>query len=420
MSKLYKSAICYGRWRFALKNRRKIWLQVHLWIGLALGAVLAITGITGSILVFPHEIDELLNPSLMTVPPDERGPAAYRSIDEIAASAQAALPTGSKFGFAYYPRNDAVAFHFRADVPVKEQADLAWEHRDVFVNPYDATVIGSRVTQVNGWSSFLPRTFIGFVFKLHYALLLPGIGGTVVGICAALLCFSLLTGLILWWPLDGKWKRVLSIKRGASGVRFNHDLHQSIGFYTLPVIFALLFSGIYFVLPTQFMALLHVFSPDAVRRYEVAPMPRADEALIGLESALKVMQTNFPDARPSWIYLPNTQKPRYMICQQEGARTNSNFIDRRCTVLDGYSGAVMHVEEAGIGTAGDTFIAWQWPLHSGYAFGWTGRILVLICGLLCPVVFVTGVIRWLQKRRARQLTSQRSAVRQENHTENDS
>ena len=213
---------------------------------------------------------------------------------------------------------------------------------------------------------------------------------------------------------------MLSIKRGASGVRFNHDLHQSIGFYTLPVIFALLFSGIYFVLPTQFMALLHVFSPDAVRRYEVAPMPRADEALIGLESALKVMQTNFPDARPSWIYLPNTQKPRYMICQQEGARTNSNFIDRRCTVLDGYSGAGMHVEEAGIGTAGDTFIAWQWPLHSGYAFGWTGRILVLICGLLCPVVFVTGVIRWLQKRRARQLTSQRSAVRQENHTENDS
>ena len=348
----------------------------------------------------------------MTVQPGAGG-SAYRPIDEIVASAQAALPSGSKLSFAYYPRNDVAAFHFRADVPVRiqAQANPAWEHREVFINPYDATLIGTRLTKAADWSSFFPRTFIGFIFALHYSLLLPDIGGTIVGVCAALLCFSLLTGLILWWPLDSRWKRVLTIKRGASPVRFNHDLHQSIGFYTLPVIFAVLFSGIYMVLPTQFMALLHIFSPDTVRRYEVAPTRKADTKLIGLDSAVKVVQERFPDARPFWIYLPNTKKPRYMICQQEGARTHSYFIDRRCTVLNGYSGAVMHVEEAGVGTAGDTFIAWQWPLHSGYVFGWTGRILVFVCGLLCPVIFVTGVIRWLQKRRARLVPKERRVRR---------
>lgn len=390
----------------ALKRRRKIWLDIHLWIGLLLGAVLAITGITGSILVFNHEIDELLNSSLMTVIPDARGIAAYRPIGEIVASAQATLPPGAKFNFANYPRNDAAAFHFGAEVPAKVQTQSSpvWESWDVFVNPYDATVIGSRLAEAVGWSSFIPRTFIGFVFALHYSLLMPDIGGTVVGICTVLLCFSLLTGLVLWWPLDGKWRRVLSIKHGASPVRFNHDLHRAIGLYTLPVVFAVLLSGIYMVLPTQFMALLHVFSPDAVRRYEVAPTPRPDTKLIGLESALKVVQQNFPDARPFWLYLPNAQQPRYMTCQQEGARTKSYFIDRRCIVIDGYSGAVMHVEEAGVGTAGDTFIAWQWPLHSGYVFGWTGRIIVFVCGLLSLAVFVTGVIRWLQKRRARSIS----------------
>jgi uncharacterized iron-regulated membrane protein len=30
----------------------------------------------------------------------------------------------------------------------------------------------------------------------------------------------------------------------------------------------------------------------------------------------------------------------------------------------------------------------------------TGRLLVFATGLACPVLFVTGVIRWLQKRRA--------------------
>ncbi|MDZ4151263.1 PepSY-associated TM helix domain-containing protein [Methylicorpusculum sp.] len=46
------------------------------------------------------------------------------------------------------------------------------------------------------------------------------------------------------------------------------------------------------------------------------------------------------------------------------------------------------------------FTHWQWPLHSGQAFGMTGRLLVFSTGLACPVLFVTGVIRWLQKRRA--------------------
>ena len=54
-------------------------------------------------------------------------------------------------------------------------------------------------------------------------------------------------------------------------------------------------------------------------------------------------------------------------------------------------------------SAGETFLDWQWPLHSGKAFGWVGRILIFLCGLACPVIYMTGVIRWLQKRRAQQV-----------------
>jgi len=45
----------------------------------------------------------------------------------------------------------------------------------------------------------------------------------------------------------------------------------------------------------------------------------------------------------------------------------------------------------------------QWPLHNGQAFGMTGRILVFLSGLACPVLFVTGVMRRRQKRRAHKL-----------------
>jgi len=66
--------------------------------------------------------------------------------------------------------------------------------------------------------------------------------------------------------------------------------------------------------------------------------------------------------------------------------------------MDRYSGKILDVGDPTIGTAGEVFTHWQW---SGQAFGMTGRILMFLSGLACPVLFVTGVIRWLQKRRAK-------------------
>ena len=56
-------------------------------------------------------------------------------------------------------------------------------------------------------------------------------------------------------------------------------------------------------------------------------------------------------------------------------------------------------------TAGDTFLAWQWPLHSGEAFGWAGRLLVCAAGLPPLVLSVTGYTVWQARRRARQSRS---------------
>jgi len=82
----------------------------------------------------------------------------------------------------------------------------------------------------------------------------------------------------------------------------------------------------------------------------------------------------------------------------------SRFWSERQVTVDQYNGTILKVQDPGTrSTAGQTFVEWQWPLHSGRAFGWTGRILVFLTGLACPVLFVTGLIRWLQKRKANKL-----------------
>ncbi|MDP3009612.1 MAG: PepSY-associated TM helix domain-containing protein [Methylococcales bacterium] len=48
--------------------------------------------------------------------------------------------------------------------------------------------------------------------------------------------------------------------------------------------------------------------------------------------------------------------------------------------------------------AGDTFITWLHPLHSGEIAGLTGRWIIFISGFIPVVLYVTGFIRWRQKR----------------------
>jgi uncharacterized iron-regulated membrane protein len=377
-----------------LKARRKTWLAMHLWLGLILGLFLSIFGITGSILVFHAEINELLNPQLLTVTVPETHPA-YRPLVDIFQAGQAAMPETAVNTFANYPRNDAAAFKLVYALPVADTVTERWE---VYVNPYTAQFIGKRLKTSS--DSVIPKTFIGLVFELHYALLLgEELGYTVVGIMGVLLIISVLTGLILWWPLTGKWRQALTIKRKASAERLNFDLHKTAGFYTTVVLVPVLFSGVYMDIPERVVPVLEMFSP-VTYRYWFQSHPPANPKSITLPEAVAIAEQRYPTGRPDWLYAATQPTDTYTVCK-DGVAEQGSLLHRRCVVIDQYSGKILDVDDPTIGTAGEVFTHWQWPLHSGQAFGWTGWILVFLSGLACPLLFVTGVIRWWQKRKAK-------------------
>lgn len=386
-----------------LRQRRKFWLEIHLWLGLALGLFLSIFGITGAVLVFQAEIDDWLNPQLYdtTVP----AAATPQPLDDIVAAAVRAAPPGWESGGAQVPdgpgRNYVFGFWVKEPTPAPERAVSI----NIAVDPYTAEVVGRRVFY-HAWNP-LRHCFIGFFFKLHYALFLGDTGGVIVGVMGVLLILSALAGLILWWPLDGKWRRVLTLKRGAGSVRLNHDLHQSGGFYSLLVLLAVLLSGLYFNLPDQFSWLVGRFSPLTPPPAAAAPV-----AVTGsIDAALAAARAAYPGGRFDSLSVPDPNTGLFTACFRDVPELASHVIDTRCLVIDRASQRVLQVQDPAAGSGGDTFMQWQWPLHSGKAFGWTGRILVFICGLLCPVLFVTGVIRWLQKRRARRISDARREAR---------
>jgi uncharacterized iron-regulated membrane protein len=377
------------------KARRQWWLAVHLWLGLIAGAVLAPVGLTGSLLVFWQEIDEWLNPGLRVVETRPGGEAAFRPLNEITAAAEAVLPAGAKLTFGYYPRYERAAFQLFYAVPSDREAPDQYQ---AFVNPYTAQATGTRLVQRAG--DWLPRAFMPLVFQLHYALLLKESGVIAVGLAAALLLIAVLTGLIVWWPLTGKWLQALTLKRRAGAERLNFDVHKTSGFYTSLVLLAVLFSGIHMNLPDRVLAVVRLFSP-VTDRNAVRSEPPAGRPPIGLAEAVRIVEARYPGGRLAWFNGAPTPESAYAVCKH-GLYELNRFVDRRCVTVDQYSGEIRHVEDPTTGTGGEVFLQWQWPLHSGQAFGWTGRILVFLAGLACPLLYVTGFIRWRQKRRAAQ------------------
>lgn len=378
-----------------LKVRRKWWLAIHLWLGLTLGLLLAIYGLTGSILVFHAEIDELLNPELLTVVPPKRDPV-YKPLADIFEAGRTAVPEGAKHTFATYPRNDRAAFRLAYSVSSADGQAESWQ---VYVDPYSAQTVGKRL--MNTSDSLFPLTFIGFVFELHYALLIKEeeISTVLVGVSAALLIISVLTGLIVWWPLTGKWFQSLTIKRKASSERFIYDLHKTSGFYTVLIMLPVLFSGIYMVLPYNVVPVLEVFSP-VTYRYWFKSKPIKDQKPISMEKAVDIVNRRYQKGRPHWIYGAPDASDTYTVCKDDVDRPGS-WLQRVCVVVDRYSGEILDIDDPAHATAGEVFTHWQWPLHSGQAFGMAGRILVFLTGLACPVLFITGLIRWQQKRKAK-------------------
>lgn len=379
----------------SLKNRRKIWLKVHLYLGLFAGAVFVLIGLTGSLLVFEDAIDVWSNPKLMIASAPD-GNKNFLPLDEIVASGMKALPNKVKMLDLGFPRYSERAFDLWFE-QLSPNADY-FERHQIFINPYTAEITGQRllIDFQRPWRD----PFMDFILRLHYSLALGSTGMNIVGWVGLALFFTVLTGVILWWPRSGKISKALTIKRNASQERLNFDLHKTFGFYSAIILVFLIASGVYLVFPKYGRGLVGIFSP--VSRpwpsYQ-SVVPVGDKTPLSLAEIKRITDARFPDGEYRRIVFPQNERGVYVVSKRAIDEVNQKKAYRRLWI-DQYSGNILHVREHSTRTAGDIIEEWLFPLHTGEAFGMTGQIIILSFGLTPLILYVTGVIRCLQKNRA--------------------
>lgn len=367
---------------------RKLWLQLHLYIGLFGGALFVLTSLTGSFLVFYKAIDEWLNPGQLI-----RTPGTERPLREILAGAQSVHPDWSTPDTLIFPLHDRDSFHAWFKDQTRAPAKESW--RVVAVDPSTARPLSDR-----RWGSF----FVSVIYELHQELLLGRPGEVIVGIMALFLLLSVISGLYLWWPRPGRLHRALTFQSGGSRIRKQYDLHKLTGLAGAAMLTLLALTGFYLEFPHVVIPAVGWFSPVRDLSPEEQPRSELQAGAIGIppEQAVAIARNTFPDAQPMWIGLPQHERDSFSVglrqpgeVRQAGGQTE--------VWIDQYSGIVRRVTDWRQFTGGETFLSWLFPLHNGEAFGLAGRWLVFLTGFTPLLLYGTALRMWWLKRQAHRL-----------------
>lgn len=384
----------------ANRNRRRVfrkfWLTWHRYIALVVGFLFVILGLTGSVNAFRWELDEWLNPEFTS----KNSEASILPLDQLWDKAKAERPeTEQESGFwrlqtPWQPGSPLTAWHHFTPAGEEKRRILM-----LTLNPSTGDVLARRY-----WG----ETPVTWVFQLHATLLAGKTGWYAVGVLGVLLLLSVGTGVYLWWPRNSAFGKALTFKRGAAAARINFDIHKLAGSYGALVLMSLAVSGLWLIFPDFIRPIVASVSPV---NQSVAPSYRPPEGVqsvlpepggsINPDRAVAMAKKIFPNAEVRWVITPEGDKGVYGVQMRQPSEAN-HFNPATMVWVDRYTGTILATRDPERFTLGETLLNVMWPLHSGEALGLPGRILICLTGFAPLVLYVTGLIRRRQKRRARQ------------------
>lgn len=364
---------------------RRVFGQLHLWIGLVLCLPFVMLGITGSILVFEDELLDAFAPARLSAAQGEA-----RSLEDIVAAARSAAPDGY-LPVSYVAPNSAGSPAAVRLQPAR-RGGAAGDRIRIDVDPV------SLQTFSNPENGFLRQTFF-----LHSTLLLRNREGRqLIGWFGVAMLAMAVSGLINWWPRRGQWRAGFTVARGASGYRLHRDLHGAVGIWGIAVFATVSFAGVYLAFPESIRSVIDVVLPARDLRAAAAAMrvePVAGAKRAGIDDAVAVARSGFPETAPRFVFLPTRpDQPIRIGLARPGDERGTPVIT---VFVDPWTRAVVEIFDPSGFSLGERVLAWQHALHAGRGFGPVWQGLVFACGLLPLLFTVTGVLMWLRRQRWR-------------------
>ena len=370
------------------KRRLKYWVgQLHLWLGLASGLLVLFLGITGCILAFQREIEDITQPYRFTQVQQQPllPPSVLKQI------ADKALPNKHAHSVSYEPGKSAQVVYFNLEPEY---------YYSVFLNPYTGQVL--KVKNIDA-------DFFRIIIMGHYYLWLPPtIGQPIVATGTLIFVVLLITGLFLWWPKNkAARKQRFSIKWNAKWRRLNYDLHHVLGFYMTWVIIFIAFTGL--VWGFQWFAKSTYWVTSGGKTLNVFEETYSDTTqnqLVSInKSAMDILWQKTRQAHPGFtgsldVHVPDSPKAAIEVALNPDTKT---YWQTDYRYYDQHTLQEIEVKHQygkfSKATAADKLFRMNYDIHVGAIAGLPGKIIAFFASLLAASMPVTGFIIWWGRRK---------------------
>lgn len=372
----------------------RVYQNVHTWTGIIAGLFLFIGFFAGSITMFRMAIDDWATPPSVKLEQVEFSKIESALPKLLAQYEQAQKELTIRFDeahspFQWYSQGQGRGLRLD-DKVVNASVDQNGEiiTQDANVNELSALV------------DMLHRTggILGDVAGHHI------LGEFIMGFAAFLYFVALVSGVIFLLPTLTKSFFALRTKKGAS--RFWLDTHNLVGIASLPFHIVIAFTVVVFAFHDFLYAgLSKVYGdkpmfpsdPPSKVEYSLAELPT-------LSDYINKAKAYAPGYSVSEIRLSGLSGARanaaiYLVNENQVMRgPNNDFIFMHPYTLEIQTSSVANGDQGVWGSAVSTFFA----LHFGSYGGNFGRWLYFIMGLAGALLFYTGNLLWLEKRRQKQ------------------
>jgi uncharacterized iron-regulated membrane protein len=248
---------------------------LHRWTGGLIGLVLALLGLSGTILVhrdawimLPHAGDARI------ADPNALAAATARMMADAAHRPQSILYASDGFGL------DRLTYAQSAGAYADQAGNL-----------------------VARWDSLWSRPEL-WIFDFHHHLFAGDTGDWVIGFAAACGLFFVISGSILWWRQRKTFEARLWPKRWSRPAIVRH--HRDLGIMVAPLLLLSLYTGLVFVFRPASALALGPGAPAAVERAGKAPPPLKVDLSDHLDWAgiVRAAHARFPEAELRLVSLP--------------------------------------------------------------------------------------------------------------------
>ena len=341
--------------RSTVLRLRGYWFSFHKWIGLCLAILIIPISVTGAALVWDGWLDAQINPQRYAVSTGEARltPNAY------AEAAMRRAGTANLLASLRYPEGGEGAV---VAMMTRPRGDGPPQRLSVWIDPGTGQVLDAADPN---------KGLLRIFHNLHGNVLVGGgAGRAIVGWAGVFMFISCLTGIWLWWPIGGSFRRGFRWKRQNST---NANIHHLVGFWVLVPLAMLSFTGVW------------ISAPAMTGSQPPRPAPPQPLAQVRLnpDAALAAARPLAGGARLTGITWPTDRSPDWKIGFERVGEI----------AVSDSTGAATPPRRAG---GPQRTLARRW--HDGTGMGPVWQVIIFLGGIIPAILAVTGLVMWWRSR----------------------